>query len=548
VTPTTDEAERSRPPPESVPSGPSGSIRVGAGILSSRLTGFVREAVFAYYFGASATADVWRAALRTPNLLQNLLGEGTLSASFIPVYAELLEEGREEAAGRFAGAALGILTVVAFGLALLGIAVAPWLVRVFFFEWEPWMQELGIRVIRILFPMTATLVLSAWALGILNTHRRFFISYVAPVFWNLAMITALVGAGTGLGWHAAGREADLVVALAWGAVVGGLLQLGVQLPWVVGHLRHFRLSLGRRVEGVREAIRNFLPVLTARGVVNVSGWLEVVLAAQLAVGAVAVLGFAQILYVLPISLFAMSVAASELPELSRNREAATELLVPRVRTALERIAFLLIPSALAYLFLGDVITAALFQRGSFGPVDTSVVYGVLGAYALGLPASSASRVLSSAYYALRDTRTPARIAYLRVGISLAVGVTLMFPLDRFGVGHLRFGAAGLALGASAAAWLEYGLLRRGLRKRIGSHGPRRGRVLRIVAAAVVASAAGVAAQLLLPVPRRGLEAISRILGSEPSLLEPILLAGETVLPFGVVYLGIAWILGIRPRL
>ncbi|NIP56782.1 MAG: murein biosynthesis integral membrane protein MurJ [Gemmatimonadetes bacterium] len=532
------------PSPEET--GARAAFRVGAGIFTSRLAGFVREAVFAYYFGATAVADVWRAALRTPNVIQNLLGEGTLSASFIPVYAEFLEEGREEEAGRFAGAALGILATVAFGLALAGVLLAPWLIRLLFFDWPPWMQELAVRIVRILFPMTAVLVVSAWALGVLNTHRRFFVSYVAPVFWNAAMIAALVAFGSWLGWEAAGRDAELAVILAWGALAGSVLQLGAQLPWVVGHLRHFRLSLGRRVEGVREAIRNFVPVVTARGVVNVSGWIDVILAAQLAVGAVAVLGYAQLLYTLPISLFAMSVAASELPELSRRREEARAVLAPRVRVALERIAFLLIPSALAYLFLGDVLTAALFQRGEFGEADTLVVYGVLAAYTLGLPASSASRTLSSAYYALRDTRTPARIAYLRVAVSIALGVSLMFPLDRFGVGELRFGAAGLALGASAAAWLEYALLRRRLAMMIGEHGPGRDALLRVAAAGIAATAVGVGAQLLLPEPA----GLARILGGLPGLsaeaVEPLLRALETVLPYGVTYLGVARALGPGP--
>lgn len=532
-------------------SGARAAFRVGAGIFFSRLAGFVREAALAFYFGSSGVADVWRAALRTPNVIQNLLGEGTLSASFIPVYAEFLEEDREEDAGRFAGAVLGILTLVAGGLALLGVLLAPVLIRVLFFDWDPWMQELGIRIVRILFPMTAVLVVSAWALGVLNTHRRFFVSYVAPVLWNLAMIAALVTFGTWLGWEAAGRDAELAVVLAWGALVGGGLQLGIQLPWVVGHLRHFRISVSRRVAGVGEAIRNFVPVVTARGVVNVSGWIDVILAAQLAVGAVAVMGYAQILYVLPISLFAMSVAASELPELSRRRREVREVLVPRVRAGLRRIAFLLVPSMLAYLFLGDVLTAALFQRGEFGSADTLVVYGVLACYALGLPASSSSRVLSSAFYALRDTRTPARIAYLRVAVSVLLGAALMFPLDRFGVGRLRFGAAGLALGASVGAWLEYGLLRRRLGDDIGEHGPETGTLVRIGVAGVLASAAGVGLHLALPDPAPGTRVLTGLLPLSPDVVSPLLRAAETVLPFGVVYLGAAAALGIgfpvRPR-
>jgi putative peptidoglycan lipid II flippase len=494
---------------------------VGAGIFLSRVFGFVRERVFAHWFGAGEYADAWRAALRLPNVLQNLLGEGTLSASLIPVYAELLEQGREEEAGRFAGAALGILTAVAAGLALGGILLAPLLVRVFFFDWSPEKQALTITLVRILFPMTGVLVISAWALGILNTHRRFFVSYVAPVFWNLAMIATLVAGGT---WLAMGLE-DLVVALAWGALAGGILQLGVQVPFLWGRLRGFRISLGRGVTGVNEAVRNFGPVVAARGVVNLSGWVDLILAAQLVDGAVALLGYAQTFYVLPISLFGMSVAASELPELSRMRAEAERVLADRVSAALGRVAWFLIPSAVGYLILGDVLVAALYETGSFGGVESLATWAVLVAYSLGLTASASSRVLSSAFYALRDTRTPARIAYLRVSVSAAAGLALMFPLDALGVGGLRLGAAGLGLGASAGAWLEYALLRKTLRARIGTHGAGAPRLTRLALAAVTAGGVGVALQLALPVQH------------------PFMVALETLAAYGVVYLAACSLLG-----
>jgi len=517
---------------------------VGAGIFLSRVTGVLRESVFAYFFGATAVADVWRAALRTPTVLQNLLGEGTLSASFIPVYAGFLEEGREEEAGRFAGATLGILTSVAFTLAVGGMVLASWLIPLFFPEWEPWMQALGIRIVRILFPMNAFLVVSAWALGVLNSHRRFFVSYVAPVAWNMALIGTLIGMGGYLGLGAAGREVDLVLALSWGALGGGILQLLVQLPFVLPLLRRFRLSLGRGVAGVGEAIRNFWPVVLARGVVNLSSWIDLILAGLLSTGAIAVLGYAQQFYVLPISLFGMAIAASELPELSRLRGEIQSTLVPRVRKALERTAFFLVPSAMAYLVLGDVFTAALFQRGEFGPSSTAVTHAVLAAYSLGLLASGSSRVLSSAFYALRDTRSPAKIAYLRVGVSVVCGLSLMYPLDGLAVGELHLGAVGLALGAAIGSWVEYVLLRRRLRGIVGDHGPEQGRLPRIIGAGLIGLVVGFATKTvlgfsLLP----GI--LNDLLGSGPLawLLDP-LAALATGGCFGVAYLGSASLLGV----
>lgn len=508
---------------------------VGAGIFLSRISGFVRDAVVAYYLGTSRATDVWSLGLRAPNVLQNLLGEGTLSASFIPVYAGLVQEGRDEEAGRFAGAALGLLAVTAYGLAVLGMLVVPVLVPLVYPEIPPDYQALLVTVIRIMLPMVATLVVSAWVLGVLNTHRRFFVSYVAPVLWNACIVGGAVTAGTVLGFLAAGREADLVLAMAWGALAGAVLQVLFQLPFVVPVLKGFRLSVSTRVTGVREAIRNLGPVVAARGVVNLSALLDGILAALLAMGAVTTLGRAQTLYVLPISLFGMAVAAAELPELSRQHRADPAVLALRVRGALERVGFFLVPSLVAYLAFGEVLVEALFQRGDFGPADTRAVAVVLAAYALGLLASGRSRTLSSAFFAVRDTSTPARVAVVRVVVSLAVGVPLMFPLDGFGVGQLRYGAAGLALGASAGAWVEYVLLRRALTARMGDHGPRAGHTLRLVLAA--AGAAGLAL-----LERATVEDALR--AALPGGFEGVGAAAGTALTFGVAYLVATRALGV----
>lgn len=496
--------------------------RVFAGIFLSRIFGFIRDRVVAYFFGVSLYSDVWKAALRLPNVLQNLLGEGTLSASLIPVYATFLEEGREEEAGRFAGAALGILTVVASVAALLGVLLAPGIVKLFFWSWDPEKRALTTTLVRILFPMTGILVISAWALGILNSHRRFFVSYVAPVLWNLAQIGTLIGFG---GYLMFGQR-DLVVALACGALVGGLLQFAIQVPFVLPYMKGFRLSLGRGVEGVDDAIRSFGPVVAARGVVNLMGWIDVILAGWLTAGAVTILSYAQTFYMLPIALFGMSVAASELPELARMRVEAERTLSLRVAAALKRTSFFVIPAAFGYFFLGDVVVATLYQTGQFGVADTLATWGVLLAFSVGLAATANSRVLSSAFYALRDTRTPARIAYIRVAVATVSGLALMFPLDTLGVGKLRLGAVGLAVGASLGAWVEYLLLRRALQRYLGPHGPGTSPILRMMLAGAVASVVGVGLQLVLP------------------SAHPALVGLETLLPFGVVYLAFAALLGV----
>lgn len=498
--------------------------RVAAGIFISRVLGLVRESVFAHYFGNGALADAWRAGLRIPNVVQNLLGEGSLSASFIPVYARLLEEGREREAARVAGAVLGLLAVAAGAIAAAGVWGAPLLTRIAIgFTGER--ADILVSLLPILFPMTAVLVVSAWALGILNSHRRFFVSYVAPALWNVAIITAVVGAASrGL------MGVDLLLAMAWGALAGGALQLLFQLPFAARHLRHVVPSLGRRVAHVGEVVRNFVPIVAARGAVNLSALLDVALASLLAQGALGIMGYAHTLYVLPISVFGLSIAAAELPELARDTVAGQEAVRGRADAAVRKVLFWLIPSAAGYIVFGDEVTAFLriLPSGEFGAGDATAVGLVLGVFALGLPASGTSRVLSSTFFALGDTRTPARIAYARIAVSAVIGFALMYPLDRVTAGGFGMGAAGLAAGATAGAWLELRLLAGRARDRLPGLTFGRRRLGRYLLAAAVASLVGLVPALLLPP------------------VHPLLSAAATLLPFGVTYLAVTEAMGVSP--
>jgi putative peptidoglycan lipid II flippase len=511
------------------------SAMVGVGILSSRIAGLVRERVIATYFGTGLHADVFAAALRMPNVLQNLLGEGTLSASFIPVYSELLGQGRTKEAGRVAGAMFALLLGVAGFISLAGILLAPLLVSVFTPGFEGERRELTIAVVRILFPMTGVLVLSAWALGILNSHRKFFVPYFAPVLWNAAIIAALVAFG-------ARRELDaLLMAAAWGALLGGFLQFGIQLPWVLRLDRDIRINTGRGEPGFREAVRNALPAIAGRGVVQLSTYVDLVLASLLAIGALARLRYAQTLYILPISLFGMSIAAAELPELARERGGATEALRERTISALRRVAFFVVPSAVAFVLLGDVIVAGLYRAGEFGAADVTVVWLTLAAYSFGLLASTSTRIFQSAFFALHDTKTPARVAGMRVLAAAIAGTLLMLQFEAVTIGSLTIragvfssvnivgiplGPVGLALGAAVGAWLEWGLLRRGLRKRIGAVGAGFGNLARMLGAALAAAAAGHGVRLALPE------------------LHPLPAALFVAAGYGVVYFGVARLLGL----
>lgn len=520
------------------PSGASASALVAGGILLSRIAGLARERVFAQYFGTSLFADAFRAGLRMPNVLQNLLGEGTLSASFIPVYAELIEEGREEEAGRVAGAIFGLLLAVAGVLAFVGVVFAPLLTSIFLPGFEGERRELTIMVTRILFPMTGVLVLSAWSLGILNSHRQFFIPYFAPVLWNAAMIGTLLVLGGAL------PSDRLVIALAWGALAGGGLQFLIQIPFVLRLEKQLRISWATRLAGVREAVKNAGPAILGRGVVQLSGWLDMVLASFLAAGAVAAIGYAQVLYLLPVSLFGMSVAAAELPELARQRGEAAEVLRARTSAGLKRVAFYVVPSFVVYVLLGDVVVAALYQTGEFSRTDTLVVYLTLVGYAMGLLASTATRLFSSTFFALRDTKTPAKFAAVRVGVAAVLGAGLMVqfePIRPFGeggfqigpgllaglrIGDQTLGAVGLAFGAGLAAWLELVLLRRALGQRIGAVGVGAPTWMRMFAAALTGAAVGWGVRIALPA------------------LHPIIDALFILGAFGITYFALAAALGL----
>jgi len=468
----------------------AGSVAVG--ILSSRILGLLRERTVAYFFGVSAHADVLQVAFKSPNLLQNLLGEGTISAAFIPIYSRMIEQERYEAAGQFAGAIFGLLLTVAGGLALLGIVLAEPIVgllapgfvgdasRVAAGNLAINRFDLAVRAVRVIFPMAGVLVLSAWALGVLNSHRRFFVPYVAPVLWNVAIIAFLFGGAywvTGTPWapEALANETltQLLMTACVGALVGGMLQFGIQLPFVARQMPGFDFSISTRVEGVREAINAFGPVVASRGVAQLSAYLDLFLASFLAVGALSSLRYAQLLYMLPVSLFGMSVAASELPELSRLTEEKVAAFSERLRRSLRQIAFLTVPTVVGYLAFGVLLVGALLQTGQFQAGSTWLVTIVLAGYALGILATTLSRLLQNSFYAIGDTKTPAWIAVTRVTVSTVVAVPTMFwldtiPLDRV-VGPLPgeplfLGALGLSLGATVGAWVEVWRLRRALRE------------------------------------------------------------------------------------
>ena len=532
------------PPPTAPPPRRFGghAALVAAGILLSRFAGLIRTAVFARYLGATAAADAFNVALKVPNFLQNLMGEGVLSAAFIPVYSRLIARGEEKVADRVAGVFVSFLALIVICFVALGMLFAPVILNITAAGLEPPVMALAVKYTRILFPGMGLLVLYAWALGILNTHRQFFIGYVAPVLWSGAMIATLVIFGMRL------SGAALAHALAWGTVVGCALQLGIEIPFVLKHARYLSFGFDRSLEPVRTIFRNIIPVVGGRGVVQISSYVDTFIASFLPTGAVTSLVYAQTIYLLPVSVFGMSVAAAELPEMSRQTGTDEEIGVAirkRLDRSIRQVAFFIIPTVVAFLLIGRVLIAALLQGGKFTPETTLVVWYGLAGSSIGLLSGTLGRLYSSTFYALHDTRTPFRIALMRVFGGAGLALLLAFPLRPWFIELIRdtglpmpadpttLGIAGITVASGLASWIEFILLRRGIHRRVGVGVSKTAFMLKLWTAAICAGVAAAAADHFL------LRSFAARLPLR-NIVEAMLAAGI----FGVVYFGVGFALGV----
>jgi putative peptidoglycan lipid II flippase len=504
--------------------------------------GLVRERVFAHYFGNSPAAAAVRAAFRIPNFLQNLFGEGVLSASFIPVYAALLGKGEREESDKVASAIFAVLALFVSVIVAVGVLATPLFADLTVMGFEGEQRELAISLVRIMFPGAGVLVLSAWCLGVLNSHRRFFLSYAAPVMWNLVLIAAL------LIWGGRVELEVLAEYVTWGAVLGSVLQFLVQLPAVLSLLGKFRPVLDLARESVRAVFKSFVPVVIGRGVVQISAYVDTNIASLLGGRAFSALNYAQTIYLLPVSLFGMSVSAAELPEMSRLAGDMTDIadkLRERLATGLRRIYFFVIPSSVAMFTLGDVIGAAIFQTGRFDAGDSRYLWYLLAGAAVGLVATTTGRLYSSAFYAMKDTKTPLRFAVVRVTASamLAYLAAIEIPAQ---LGYPReIGAVGITAMSGAAAWIEKTLLARALEKRIGRTGADR-KLVAVMYAAALGGALGALAVKIGLSKYFGEKLSTEFAGSflPAPAVHPVLAAALILGVFGVIYFLVTALAGV----
>jgi putative peptidoglycan lipid II flippase len=364
------------------------------------------------------------------------------------------------------------------------------------------------------------------------SHRRFFLSYTAPVVWNFAIIGAMLAFG--------GRQPldQLARTTAWGLVLGSFLQFAVQFPTVLKLAPNLKFSVEWVSQNVRTVLTSFSSVVVARGVVQISAYVDNMLASLISVGAVTTLTYAQTLYLLPVSLFGMSVSAANLAEISRDRATETDIDAAnrKVRLHLDRglrqVAFFIIPSTAAFIFLGDIVAAAILQTGNFGPSGVRHVWFTLAGSGIGMLASTLGRLYSSTFYAMQDTKTPLRFALVRVALTTVLGYIGGIHLP--GWLHIEdsWGTVGLTATAGISGWVEFSLLRHALNRRIGNTGIELSFLAKLWIPALLGAAGGWGIKLLA-------ESVGKTHHIHPAVVAVFVFG-----IFGLIYLGGTLLTGV----
>ena len=428
---------------------------VGAATLLSRILGYIRDAVIAWYFGAGHSSDAFIAAFRIPNLLRKLFGEGAISNAFIPVLTDYLTENGQDEGLRLARSALFVMSILLVVLSICGILLAPLIVKVVApgFLSSPGKIPLTVTLTRIMFPYIFFIGLVALCMGILNVFGHFAAPALAPVLLNLAMICSVIFICPYL--------SNPVIGLAIGVIIGGILQLGLQLPFMIRKGLILRPKGKLFHPGLKKIGVLMLPVIFGGAVYQVNVLIGGLLGSMLKEGSVSYLYFADRLVQFPLGIFAIAAATAVLPSLSRQAAGNdVDALKDTFGYAVRLIIFLTIPSMVGLIILREPIVALLFQRGEFSSLATQLTAQALLYYAMGLGAFSAVKIVAATFFALKDTRTPVVMALVSIVANIVLGVILMRPLAH----------GGLALATSLASILNLGLLVQALRSKLGSLG------------------------------------------------------------------------------
>jgi len=428
---------------------------VGSATLLSRIFGFIRDVVIAWFFGAGLVSDAFFVAFRIPNLLRRLFAEGSLSVAFIPVFTEYLTQRGKKHAFEMAKSAIRLLSVLLVAITVAGILLSPFIVRVIApgFVTSPEKYSLTVFLTRIMFPYIFFIGLVALCMGILNALGHFAAPALAPVLLNISIIGSV--------FLIAPHMADPVAGIAIGVLIGGVLQLALQVPFLIKKGFYFWQKANMYHPGLKKVGLLMVPTIFGAAVYQINILVGTLLASLLAQGSVSYLYYADRLVQFPLGIFAIAMATAVLPTLSRQA-AGKDLQAVRdtFSYAMKMVFFITIPSMVGLIVLREPIVALLFKRGAFDSETTRLTAYALLYYSIGLWAFSAVRIVVSTFYALQDTKTPVRMAIVSVCANVILGVILMGPM-----GH-----AGLALSTSLASMLNLGLLVWALRTKLGALG------------------------------------------------------------------------------
>jgi len=429
---------------------------VSMATMASRVFGLAREQVMAGIFGAGLATDAFNVAFRVPNLLRDLFAEGALSAAFVPTFTETDHRRGREEAWRLGAQVMNALAVALAIVTIVGWFITPWLVPLLApgFSKIPGKVELTILLSRVMLPFLLIVALAAAAMGMLNALRRFSVPALAPLFLNLGMI--LGGLALIPVFRAMGQPT--ILAMAFGVLLGGLLQLLVQLPllWKLGFRPAWPPLLTH--PGVRRIAFLMLPATIGLAATQLNIFVNTILASMLSQGSVSWLSYAFRLMQLPIGVFGVALATVSLPTVARQAvEGNLEALRGTVSGAIRLVFALTLPATFGLWALSLPLVRLLYQHGHFHTWDTNETAAALSAYCVGLCAYSAVKVLVPTYYALGDTRTPVMASFLSVLVNLGGNLLLMRPL-----GHV-----GLALSTSLTMLFNFAQLSFYLRKKLG---------------------------------------------------------------------------------
>lgn len=430
------------------------SSRVGSFALAtsfSRVLGYARDALVAHFFGGGAVTDAFYAAFRIPNLLRRFFGEGSFTAAFVPVFTEVTTTQDEWEARRFYHAIFSGLSLLLIILVGLGILLAPLVASLtaWGFSREPGKLWMTIQLVRLTFPFLLFVSLAALASGVLNTRGCFFIPAFAPAGLSIAEIAFIL--------LLASRFREPIYGLAVSAAIGGFLHWALQLPSL--SREGFPLGLARpKIIDTTRILKLMAPTVIGLSADQINSYVDTLCASFLATGSVTALYNSNRVMQLPLALFGIAVASVALPALSKSTAendipAYKDTLVHSLRTA----NFLIIPATLGLIMIGHPIIQLLFQHGRFTASETNLTYAALVGFTIGLPAYSGTKILASAFFALKDTKTPMRAALWAMVANVGLDVTLMW----------KWGVGGLAFATSASAWVNMGVLFLLLRKKVG---------------------------------------------------------------------------------